>query len=178
MDVAEQTSLVRFSHQRKCTKGAACLYQHKCSVLTSPFSICGKDYPAPSTLEQQASARFKSASQETPEVERPEPFNPSKIRRGPDTSEDLRHKQLAILENSKGIVYKPGPQITPEAKSSTDEIAESQPSENIRSGQQNDPLQIAECLYQHKRKPLAFPNTVCGKDRPASKHVGATVFSA
>ena len=36
----------------------------------------------------------------------------------------------------------------------------------------------AECIYQHKCNVLTSPNSVCGKDHPASKHVGATVASA
>ena len=35
----------------------------------------------------------------------------------------------------------------------------------------------AECTFLHKCNVLTSPTTVCGKDRPASKHVGATVTS-
>ena len=33
------------------------------------------------------------------------------------------------------------------------------------------------CAFLHKCNVLTSPNTVCGKDHPASKHVGATVAS-
>ena len=35
-----------YFNQKGCTKGAECIYQHKCNVLTSPNSVCGKDHPA------------------------------------------------------------------------------------------------------------------------------------
>ena len=35
----------------------------------------------------------------------------------------------------------------------------------------------AECAFLHKCNVLTSPTTVCGKDHPASKHVGATVAS-
>ena len=35
-----------FFNQEGCTKGAACVYELACSVLTSPNTVCGKNHPA------------------------------------------------------------------------------------------------------------------------------------
>ena len=35
-----------YSNQKGCTKGTECAFLHKCNVLTSPTSVCGKDHPA------------------------------------------------------------------------------------------------------------------------------------
>ena len=36
-----------YFNQKGCTKGAECAFLHKCNVLTSPNTVCGKDHPAP-----------------------------------------------------------------------------------------------------------------------------------
>ena len=35
-----------YFNQKGCTKGTECAFLHKCNVLTSPTSVCGKDHPA------------------------------------------------------------------------------------------------------------------------------------
>ena len=38
-------SYCSFFNQKGCTR-AACTFSHKCNVLTSPTTVCGKDHPA------------------------------------------------------------------------------------------------------------------------------------